>query len=93
MIKEISITKPNVGNNYFVVCTLHREMWILHMLLQLYAYRDLFSNLFADSVVCVPYISVDNQLVLQSTNCISCERKKVPSIVSDPDWIQIQSGQ
>jgi hypothetical protein len=34
-----------------IVFTLHLEKWILHRLLQLYAYRDLLKNLFANSVV------------------------------------------
>ena len=51
MTKEICITKPNLGNNCLIVFTLHLEKWILHRLLQLYAYRDLLKNLFANSVV------------------------------------------
>ncbi len=43
--------KPNLGNNCLIVYTLHLEKWILHRLVQLYAYRDLLKNLFANSVV------------------------------------------
>jgi len=92
MTKEICITKPNLGNNCLIVFTLHLEKWILHRLLQLYAYRDLLKNLFANSVVFFRIFQwTTSKFYSQPTSYvrISCERKKcVPASVCQPQHRQ-----